>query len=174
MSEESTYEVIKTTWNIENYIDILIFNAFSNNLDNRIIKNNYYYMKSLEDDVVYIQPWDMEYTFGITYAEVAERNVSKNLEDYKVIYTQIYHENAPEINELLIDRYWELREDILTNDYFDSLLDKYKNELNKGAAKRDSKLWYEYDVEKEIEDIRTWLYNRLEFFDDYVRGLENE
>lgn len=174
MSEESTYEVIKTTWNIENYIDILIFNAFSNNLDNRIIKNNYYYMKSLEDDVVYIQPWDMEYTFGITYAEVAERNVFKNLEDYKVIYTQIYHENAPEINELLVDRYWELRKDILTKDYFDSLLDKYKNELNKGAALRDSKLWYEYDVEKEIEDIRTWLYNRLEFFDDYVRGLENE
>ena len=51
---------------------------------------------------------------------------------------------------------------------------KYLNELNKGAALRDSKLWYEYDIEKEIEEIRTWIYNRIEFFDEYVKGLENE
>ena len=34
-----------------------------------------------------------------------------------------------------------------------SALDEYRKELNKGAAKRDSKLWLEYDVEVKIEDI---------------------
>ena len=174
LKEKSKYDVISSSFNIQNYVDAMIFNAFSNNLDNKMIKNNYFYMKSLLDNEIYIQPWDMEYTFGITYSESEKRNVSKNMEDYNKIYTSFYHENAPEINKLLIDRYWELREDILTKEYFDNLLNKYKNELNKGAALRDSKLWYGYDVEKEIEEIRIWIYNRLEYFDSYIRGLENE
>ena len=171
---EGSYETISSVFNVNNYIDMIIFNAFTNNVDNKLDKNNYFYMKSLLDDEIYIQPWDMEYTFGITYSESKKRNVSKNMEDYNKIYTSFYHENAPEINKLLIDRYWELREDVLTKEYFDNLLNKYKNELNKGASFRDSKLWYEYDVEKEIEEIRTWLYERLDFFDSYVKGLENE
>lgn len=172
--EKSSYEVINFTWNIENYIDILIFNAFSNNMDNNLIKNNYFYMRSLDDTLVFIQPWDIEYTFGITYTSSSDRNVAKNMSDYNKIYTQFYHENAPKINELLISRYWELRKDILTKEYFDNLLDKYKKQLNKGAALRDSKTWYKYDVEKEIEEIRTWIYNRLDYFDDYIKGLEND
>lgn len=174
LEDESTYEVINITWNMENYIDILIFNAFSNNMDNNLIKNNYFYMKNLDDKEVFIQPWDMEYTYGLKYTGANWKNISKNMLDYNEIYTQFYHENAPEINELLISRYWELRKDILTKEYFDNLLDKYKNQLNKGAALRDSQIWYEYDVKKEIEEIRTWIYNRLDYFDDYVKGLEND
>lgn len=171
---ESSYEIISSVFNINNYIDMIIFNAFTNNVDNKLDKNNYLYLKSLEDNKIYIQPWDMEYTFGIKYTNENDKYVSKNMMDYNKVRTQFYHPNAPEINRLLIDRYWELRKDILTREYFDNLLDKYKNELSKGVALRDSKLWYEYDIEKEIEDIRIWLYNRLKYFDSYVRGLENE
>lgn len=170
----SSYKTISSTFNLENYIDLIIFNAFTNNIDNRVRKNNYMYMKNFNSKEVYIQPWDMEYTFGTRYKGTAERNLLKNMEDYNEIYTGFYHESAPEINKLLIKRYWELRKNILTKEYFDSLLNKYLNELNKGAALRDSKLWYEYDLEKEIEEIRVWIYNRIEFFDEYVKGLENE
>lgn len=171
---ESSYKTISSVFNIENYIDMIIFNAFTNNSDNNIDKNNYFYINSLNDKEIFIQPWDMEYTFGIRYKTKAERNVYKDLEDYKKIYTYFYHSNAPEINNLLIERYWELRKNILTKEYFDNLLNKYLNELTKGAALRDSKVWYEYDIEKEIEEIRTWIYNRIDFFDEYVEGLENE
>ena len=171
---ESNYKTITSTFNLQNYIDLIIFNAFTNNIDNRVRKNNYMYMEDFNSNEVYIQPWDMEYTFGTRYKGAAERNLLKNMEDYNEIYTGFYHENAPEINKLLIERYWGLRKDILTKEYFDNLLNKYLNELNKGAALRDSKLWYEYDIEKEIEEIRTWIYNRIEFFDEYVKGLENE
>jgi len=171
---DSSYQTISSIFNIENYIDMMIFNAFTNNIDNNLDKNNYFYIKSLKNNKVFIQPWDMEYTFGIRYKTNEERNAYKDMEDFNEIYTGFYHENAPEINKLLIDRYWELRQDILNKEYFDNLLNKYLTELNKGAALRDSNKWYEYDVEKEIEEIRTWIYNRIEFFDEYVKGLENE
>jgi len=173
-SEKDSYEVIDSTWNMENYIDITIFNSFINNQDNQLVKNNYFYMKKLKDEKIFIQPWDMEYSFGMSYYVPNERNILIILNDYNKIYTKFEHKNSPEINKLLIDRYWELRKSVLTKEYFDDLLDKYKDELSKGSAKRDSKKWYEYDVEKEIEDIRIWIYNRLDYFDHYVESLENE
>lgn len=169
-----TDELIFNTFNAKNYVDIIIFNSFINNIDNRLVRNNYFYMKSLNSDEIYIQPWDMEYSFGLLYSEFEETLAVKSMEDYKYIYTIFNHPYAKEINKQIIDRYWELRKDILTKDYFDKLLDKYENELNKGAAKRDSELWYEYDVKEEIEEIRTWIHNRIDFFDEYVKGLENE
>ena len=171
---KSSYKTINDTWNIENYIDIVIFNAFINNMDNNLYKNNYFYMKHLNSEEVFIQPWDMEYSFGLNFDSKNDLLALKKSEDYNLIYTNFNHPNAPEINKLLINRYWSLRKNILTKEYFDKLLDGYKNNLIKGAAYRDSQTWYEYDVEKEIEDIRTWIYNRLEFFDEYIKSLENE
>lgn len=169
-----SYEKIKNSFNLKNYIDIIIFNAFTNNSDNNLAKNNYFYAHSLNSKEIYIQPWDMEYSYGLTFASENKKFYEKNLNDYTEIYTLFYHEDCPEINKLLIDRYWELRKNILTKEYFDNVLDKYKNQLNKGAALRDSSIWYEYDIEEEIEEIRTWIYNRLDYFDSYIKDLENE
>lgn len=171
---ESDYETISSTFNLESYIDMIIFNAFTNNNDNKMRKNNYLYMESFNSNEVYIQPWDMEFTFGTKYEYRAVRNLFKNMNNYNEIETGFYHENAPEINKLLIKRYWELRENIFTKEYFDGLLNKYKSQLTKGAALRESNKWYKYDIEKEIEEIRTWIYNRIDFFDKYVESLENE
>lgn len=171
---ENNYQTIKNTWNLKNYIDIIILNGFINNEDNNLIKNNYIYMKSLSSNEVYIQPWDMEYSFGLNYSIKDKLKLKINKEDYNKIYTIFKHKNSKEINELIIKRYWELRKGILTEEYFDNLLDNYKEKLTKGATSRDSKLWYEYDVEKEIEEIRTWIHKRIKFFDQYVKDLENE
>ncbi|MBR6690037.1 MAG: CotH kinase family protein [Bacilli bacterium] len=169
----SSYDIISSTWNIENYIDIVILNAFINNSDNNLYKNNYFYMNSLNDKEVYIQPWDMEYSFGLNFSNENELFVNKDINDYNKIYTNFKHKDT-KVNELLIDRYYELRKNVLTKEYFDNLLDKYKNELVKGAALRDSNNWYEYDIEKEIEDVRNWIYNRIEYFDSYIESLQNE
>lgn len=174
LSYKSKFKIINSVWNMENYIDMIIFNAFVNNSDNNMNKNNYFYMKSINEDEIFIQPWDMEYSFGLQYSSVMDKNTLKKMQDYNKIYTKFYHKNSYEINNLLIKRYWELRKNVLTEEYFNSLLYKYKNELTKGASSRDSKLWYKYDIEKEIEEIRVWLHNRLEFFDSYIRGIENE
>lgn len=167
-----TDKLIEDTFDINNYIDLIIFNAFINNSDNNFIKNNYFYYNNEENFKINIQPWDMEYSFGLNYSDENEMAALKNLSDYNLTYTKFYH--GDNIDKLIIKRYLELRKNILTKEYFDNLLDNYKIELTKGSALRDSNLWYEYDIDLEIEDIRTWIYNRLDYFDEYVRNLENE
>ena len=169
-----TDDQVNNAFDYKNYIDIIVFNAFINNGDNKLIKNNYFYYKSLKDKGLYIQPWDMEFTFGLRYTGLYPIFSETDMKSYDEIYTYFNHKYASKTNKDLIKKYWLLRKSVFTKEYFNKLLDKYKNELNKGAALRDSNLWYEYDVEKEIENIRTWIYNRLNFFDEYIRGLEND
>jgi len=170
-NKKNTYNLIDNTWNINNYIDIVIFNAFTNNVDNQLIKNTYFYMESLNSDEIYMQPWDMEFCFGLKFSQDSEFYSIKDMSDYDDISLLFYHEDSDEINKLLKKRYWELRKKILTKENFDELLNNYKKLLTKGAAKRDSEIWYEYDVEKEIEEIRKWLHKRLECFDKYVKDM---
>jgi len=172
--KKNTDEVIKNTFNINNYLDIVIFNAFINNLDSCLVKNLYFYLENSNKNVLNIQPWDMEYSFGLLYDQNYLTLATKNNDSYSTLLCSFNQSYAPEINKLLINRYWELRKNVLTKEYFDELLDEYKKELTKGAASRDSELWYEYDIEKEIEDVRTWIYKRLDFFDEYVSSLKNE
>lgn len=169
----SSYKTIKNTFNINNYIDLIIFNTFINNADNKVMKNNYFYLKNLDSDQIFIQPWDMEYSMGLNYNFKGKNYAEKKMDDYNEIYTDFEHESK-EINNLLINRYKELRKNILTKENIDKKLNKYINILDKGSALRDSNIWYEYDIEQEIEEIRTWLYNRLDFFDNYIESLENE
>lgn len=171
-TNDNSYEDIDSIFNISNYIDIMIFNSFINNEDNGFIKNNYFYQKSLNDKI-YIQPWDMEFSFGLSYGATTKHNIQKTLDDYKEIIFDIKH-SSKKINDLLINKYWNLRRSYLTPQHLDKTIDNYKNILINGAAKRDSNLWMEYNVDDEIEEVRTWLHNRIKAFDNYIRGLENE
>lgn len=167
----SSYEQIGNIFNMNNYIDIILFNSVINNEDNHFIKNNYYYQKELNDKI-YVQPWDMEFSFGLSYSPNLKYNVEETLYDCDEIIFEIEH-SSKEINELLIKKYWDLRKNILTAEYFDNILNKYKEMLTNGAAGRDSNLWYEYNINENIEEVRTWIHKRIEVYDEYIRGLEN-
>lgn len=171
--DNQDYEKLKKYVDINNYIDIIIFNSFINNIDNGLVKNNYYYMKNLSDKM-YIQPWDLEFSFGLKYLSSEKDNFVKELNDYNDIIFDINHESSDKINSLIVNRYWNLRRSVLNTTYIDNLIDKHKEDLCKGSGERDTKLWLEYDIDKEIEEVRTWIHNRLEVYDNYIRGLENE
>ena len=168
----SSYEEINNIFNMDNYIDLLLFNSIINNEDNEFIKNNYYYQKELGDKI-YIQPWDMEFSFGLSYSANLNHNVEETLDDFNKIVFDIKH-SSDKINKLFVKKYWLLRESFINTKYFDEILDEYKDILCNGVAARDSSKWYEYDVSENIEEVRTWIYQRLEFYDNYIRGLENE
>lgn len=162
------YNVISNTFNMKNYIDIIIFNSFTNNVDCDMIKNLYFYMEN-ENSLINIEPWDLEFTFGYLYDE-KYINSGKEVDDADKIYLQIFSSDK-KINELIIKRYKKLRKTILTNEYFDNLLDNYQNNLIY-ATKRDSKLWYEYDINDEIEKIRNWIHKRLIVMDKVMDEYE--
>ena len=165
----SSYEQIDEIFNMNNYIDLMLFNSFTNNEDNGLVKNNYYYQKTLNDEI-YIQPWDMEFSFGLSYSSKLKNNTEKTLHDYEEIIFDIKH-SSEKINKLLANKYWNLKNSILTPKSLDKLLDNYKEILCNGATTRDSNKWDEYDAANDIEEVRTWLHNRIKIYDNYIRGL---
>ena len=171
-TKNTSYDKINEIFELDNYINLILFNSFINNEDNGLVKNIYFYQKSL-NDIIYIQPWDMEFSFGLSYAGNIRYNFEKTLYDYKDIVFDIKH-SSNGINKLLIDRYWQLRENVFSIEYLDKVIDGYKEALSNGAAYRDTNIWLEYNNNEDIEEVRTWLHNRIEFFDNYIRGLENE
>lgn len=173
-TSEKTDTIIENTYNIDNYVDIIVFNAFINNFDCKLIKNIYFYSNTNDYEQLYIQPWDMEYSFGLNFTEDSITRSFNSTTDYEDIYTYFNHEDSPKTMNKIINRYKSLRKGALNRKYLDNMLDKYKNELNKGSTLRDSNKWYEYNVEEEIEYVRGWIHDRLYFFDEYVGDLENE
>ena len=146
-----------------------LFNSFLNNEDNGMIKNNYFYQKTLNDKI-YIQPWDMEFSFGLSYAGNIKYNVEKTLYDYNEIIFDIKH-SSDKINKLLAERYLSLRKSVLSAEYLDAALDKYKEILCNGAGSRDASIWLGQNITADIEEVRTWLHNRTRVYDNYIRGL---
>lgn len=169
---DASFEIIEKTFDINNYVDIIIFNYFINNLDNRLDQNVYYYNDSLKENIVYIQPWDMEWTFGLIPAQKDEDIGIKS--DSNIFDCLLYHPNSPEINKLIIERYWELRKNILTEEYFNNLINNYSNQLIKGSAFRDSNTWYEYDIQNELDFIKTWIKDRIKYTDEKIKEIKNE
>lgn len=182
--KENSYEIISNTWNIKNYIDMVIFNAFINNVDNVLLKNNYFYMKDINSHQLYIQPWDMEYSFGLTYysndnLETSTLNYNnilkaKKKNDYKSTILLNLDSYPNKMKKLIVKRYFELRKNGLNSEYLNKLLDKYSDELNLGSALRDSEIWLEYDINDEFKFIKNWIKNRLEFMDKYMKGIKYE
>ena len=165
---------IINTFDINNYVDWVLFNSFTDNEDNKLLKNNYFYMKSSNDKIIYIQPWDMEYSYGIRYDEDLLNSVSYEYDEYATSFIKFNNESAPLVTKMTINRYIELRKNILTSDNINSIIDKYSNELNKGASLRDSNKWYSYNQEEEANRIKNWVNNRFGAFDDYIMGLYYE
>ena len=165
----SSFEQISEIFDLNNYIDMILFNSFLNNEDNGMIKNNYFYQKTLNDKI-YIQPWDMEFSFGLSYAGNIKYNVEKTLYDYNEIIFDIKH-SSDKINKLLAERYLSLRKSVLSAEYLDAALDKYKEILCNGAGSRDASIWLGQNITADIEEVRTWLHNRTRVYDNYIRGL---
>ena len=150
--KNTSYDKINEIFNLDNYINLVLFNSFINNEDNGLIKNNYFYQKSLNDKI-YIEPWDMEFSFGLSYAGNIMHNFEKTLYDYEDIVFDIKHSSS-RINKLLIDRYWQLRESVFNEEYLNKLIDSYKEALGNGAASRDTSIWLEYNNNEDIKEVR--------------------
>lgn len=168
----NSYETIKNTFNVTNYVDLVLFNSFISNNDNSLSKNNYIYMNSINDKVFYIQPWDMEFSMGFHWCEECVRNSKLTIDDYKDIIVKIDKEPY-EIKKLIIERYAYLREHILTEEGINNLIDMRMDEI-KYAAIRDSEKWYEYNIKKEVNNVRNWLLKRLSVYDKYIEGISDE
>lgn len=169
-SKGNSFNNINDTYDFNNYLNYKILVLLIDGVDN-YTKNQYLSMSDVDSKIM-ITPWDMDLTWGL-YSSSNNELLSFNKNDsYKdLTLINCYNDDMDSKTlDLLKERYWELRKDVITMDTINEYLDSYKDVLiNSGAAKRDSERWYEYDIEFEIEQIREWAKKRIEFLDEYFR-----
>jgi len=174
---KNDYEVISNTFDINNYVEIQILNAFINNLDvysgKTFRKNFYFYMDSMNSNVINICPWDLDLTFGLYYNNYSDLLSKTDYDRYRSITTPLFEKKSDKLNDLIRDKYQELRIKYLNEDNLFPILDGYISDLNSGAFQRDSMRWYDYDAVYEIDQIKEWIKNRIKVLDKYM-GVETK
>ena len=128
-----------------------------------------------ENSKILITPWDMDLTWGLYWNFDSDLysifSFDRDFED-QWMNDNIINGMDEKTLSLLKDRYWELRKNVITIDTINGYLDSYEELLvNSGAAKRDSERWYGYDIEFEIQRIKIWANERIEFLDNYFENL---
>lgn len=164
-------DYIEENFDIYNLIDYNILVNASRAIDNIDSKNIYLVMKN-DNSKINIIPWDLDLSWGLDYSEEKINPITNtyfyfDYDRYNLYCTMYYKNNAQKYNQLVKQRYNQLRENILSYENIEKLCNEYKDEIIKsGAYSRDNKLYYSYNIEKEINDILQWYKKRIEFLDN--------
>lgn len=166
-----SYDCIYNDFDIDNYINYIVFVSLISGNDN--LNYNRYLSLHDADSKIIITPWDMDLTWGLNwwdFSELYSLFYMPSSYDADWMDDNIISNMDEKTLSLIKQRYWELRENIISMDTINGFLDAYKDLLVKsGAASRDSERWYSYDVEYEIEQIREWANYRIQFLDEYFK-----
>lgn len=164
------YNNISDVFYIDNFVNYKIFLSLIYGGDN--LSKNQYWSLSDKSSKILITPWDMDLTWGLVWSDDSFFRSKFYMDGcFDIEWMDRYIFNVDDKTKNVIkNRYWELRKDIITMDTINDYLNSYKELLvDSGAAKRDSEKWYQYDVEYEIEQIREWASRRIQFLDKYFK-----
>ncbi|MDE7205550.1 MAG: CotH kinase family protein, partial [Lachnospiraceae bacterium] len=176
---------------IDNAIDMYLFINLIQGIDHVGVINSLsaknmflsFHNKGGEEKVLYT-PWDMDITWGLQWTGDAETNMCKAYGIPADQNTVMGIGNLPslilngddKIWGLILDKYRHLRETLWTEDYLNAILDEYEEDIYfSGAYLREMERWPDgsyWDVDKGLEDFRSYVADRLRETDDYYRRLE--
>lgn len=167
-------EALEKTVHMDNLINYNLMIIMTLSVDN-LEKNIIYSLKNSNDKFL-LTPWDLDLSLGATWDGGSKTHSKLIPESYNEdsYLKKISYENANLYYSKLTEKYWELRETIYNEKSINNYLNYYKKILIESKATiRDANKWYEYDVENEIEYIKTWLLKRINYLDEYF-GDKNE
>lgn len=149
--------------NINNFVDINIFVQLGMLDDNDSLKNIFYIMDHLENNSygISLLLWDTDVSF-----------ITDNPHDYKNLYfrreTEAVRQIYPELDKITAQRWFELREDLLSLENIYNTIDSIYSEFSQsGAVSRDYELWGHYRTDDSLDKLYGTVKNRLEFLDNY-------
>lgn len=168
--EDRSYNSINDIYDIDNYINYKVFLAFIYGVDNT--SKNFYLSLTDSNSKLLITPWDMDLTFGnIFYAPSLLKSKFVFDNDINWMNDNIVN-GSLQVNDLVRNRYFELRKNVLTYDNIINMLDSYSDVIYySGSVNRDSNLWYDYNYLYEVSLVRYWINNRIEFLDSYFSSI---
>ena len=166
---------------INNSIDIYLFLKLVQGRDqiSRSDINNLYLLIK-NNKTMYI-PWDLDYTFGNDWDDngknktapyYIESSNDKYAMNYNVI-TYLRKLGDTNINELLKKKYNELRNTTWSNNYIESIINKYEKDIyDSGAFNRDKTRWSDgsyNDESVKLSEFKNFVFERLNSMDSYIQ-----
>ncbi|MBD3339994.1 MAG: hypothetical protein GF353_12845 [Candidatus Lokiarchaeota archaeon] len=172
----STEEGIYTKFDKTNLIDFYVFNFFI--LHDDFWDHNYFIVRNTYPSKFFLVPWDFDRCFGQWLRRTSEPETSheefvleNNLLFSRLLQNQTYRKECS-------IRWFELREDLWTEDKIINLLTDYYDEIKK-VLDIDTNMWYhnlwsenwEEEIDKAIRNLFNWIPERLEYCDLYFRDF---
>ena len=157
---------------IDYYIFLHVLNAFDNTG-----KNIFWAVYDKEiDKKITLAIWDLDGTVGQKWIENAtspELEVENNLN----LYVRLKKLNVDSFNEKVRERYYELRESILSTENLVNRYEYYYNLITDcGAVEREEEKWSgDSDIDGrtlnfklEFNDIKNWIIGHMDFLDNTI------
>lgn len=181
LPEAETYDLLQDFFtgqdgdllDMDNFLDVNLFFQCASAMDN-IQKNIFYHLKRDGDGYrMHLLPWDTDMSWGTVWQdeaggfvydfEASRQNVTLRQE---YAWMQQYH---PDLDSRMAQRWFELRESLLTPENMTAILEQEQALLDSsGAQKRDTEQWgLYYGGEDSLENLRKSLEARLEWVDEY-------
>lgn len=186
-NSESMYSGI----DIDNAIDMYLFVNLIQGLDHvgalgtASIKNMYLSIKYIDNkEVMLYTPWDMDITWGNKWTGDAQTNLTEAYGIEADVNTVMEHGNLyalvqnkdKEIWNLVLSKYWKLREKLWSEEYINTMLDEYEEDIyDSGAYLRERERWPNgsYSNEEQgLDRFRAYVMDRLQEADKYYTKLE--
>ena len=169
-------------WNyidVDNFVDYFIINEFTRNVDSG--RYSTYLYKELGEKYK-LCVWDFNNAMdNFPDDEITTENFA--LSD-RVWYDMLFRDE--EFAERVIERYWELRRTVLSDEYLNRYIDETLEWLGP-AIDRNTERWREsieewepltpeernvYSQEEAVDQVRHWLHERGEWLDENIQALQ--
>ncbi len=171
---------------IDNAIDTYLFLNLIQGADNvsgSCIKNIYMALKKDRDKITALYcPWDMDISWGNLWSYDAP-NYTLQYEapaDYNRVMesgylNQLIVNQDPDVWDLILKKYRELRDTEWSDEYVNKLLDEYEADIYfSGAYMRDMERWQDgtYSSSKGLDTFRKYVIDRFNEMDAYYARIE--
>lgn len=169
-------------WNyidVDNFVDYFIINEFTRNVDSG--RYSTYLYKELGEKYK-LCVWDFNNAMdNFPDDEITTENFA--LSD-RVWYDMLFRDE--EFAERVIERYWELRRTVFSDEYLNRYIDETLEWLGP-AIDRNTERWREsieewepltpeernvYSQEEAVDQVRHWLHERGEWLDENIQALQ--
>lgn len=155
--------------NMDNFLDISLFLAFSSASDNVGNKNVYLLLEpGTEGYRLTMIPWDTDLSFGVTWVDKICYDYGYSLSEYvarREYWTML--KETPEIDSLLAARWLQLRQSLLSQEHIFRVLDAHLAAIqNSGALNRDLEKWGLYHQGADtVEKLYAFIEEKLPLLD---------
>lgn len=158
----------------ENFVDVSLFLNFFSAKDNESYKNMFYVFDETSAGWrIRLIPWDTDMTMasfwggaGVGFQYDYEKSLTYQAKRRELESMRLLH---PQLDQKLCDRWFVLRETLLTEERITDLMDTYLRKLDEsGAVLRDRETWgLYYEGQDTLENLYRFVKERLALLDEY-------